>query len=133
MVEKFEEILRNTKNSTEHFKKTMKVKRILKIADDEFTALLYELGCEIYEEHLNKTNDQASVNELIELISVKRSYIKSLKKELNILHGQIECDNCGKLTSFNFDFCPFCGVKLFKNIPENQNNNETDENMPEEL
>lgn len=132
MVEKFEEILRNTKNSTDHFKKTMKVKRIIKKADDEFTGLLYELGCEIYEKHLNKTNDQASVNELIELISAKRSYIKSLKNELNVLNGHVECDNCGKLTSFNFDFCPFCGVKLFKSIPENQDINETDENLPEE-
>jgi hypothetical protein len=131
MIEKFEEILKNTKNSTDHLKKTLKVKRILKKAEDEFAGLLYELGCEIYEEHLNNTHDKKVIDEQFELISVKHTFIKSLKNELNVLNGHVECDACGKLTSNDYDFCPFCGVKLSKNNYASQGN-ETDNITPEE-
>lgn len=132
MVEKFEEILKSTKNSTKFFKRTLKVKRTLKKAEDEFAGLLYELGCEIYEEYLNNTHDKTAIDELFELIGVKHSFIKSLKNELNVLNGHVECDACGKLTSNDYDFCPFCGGKLSKNNYGSQEINEADKITPEE-
>lgn len=115
MLCKIKEIFRNTKSNTDLYIKILKTKRIINKSSDEYSGLLYELGNEVYYNHLNNANDNTSVNELIELINEKQTYIKSLKNELNIYNGHIECNHCGKLTSYSFDFCPFCGVKLFKN------------------
>ena len=113
-MENLRDLLRSTKNNTDHIRQILKIKRILKKTDDELNGLIYELGFETYKAHLSKTENQTLVDELLELISTKRMYIKSLNNELNALNGNTECENCGKITSSDYDFCPFCGSVLFK-------------------
>lgn len=117
-MENIKNLIRSTKSQTDHLRKILKIKRILRKTDDELNGLIYELGFEIYNTHLSKTENQPLVDELFELIGTKHMYIKSLKNELNALNGNIECDNCGKVISSDFDFCPFCGSGLFKNKSE---------------
>ncbi len=123
-MENIKNLLRSTKSQTDHLRKILKIKRILKKTDDELNGLIYELGFEIYYTHLSKTENQPLVDELFELIGTKRMFIKSLKNELNALNGNTECDNCGKVISSDFDFCPFCGSGLLKNNSEEKIENE---------
>lgn len=114
MLNKVEDIIKNAKNNTEVFKRSIKLKRAIKKAEDDLAGLLYELGCEKYNEYLNSSQaDKNSSEDIYFLVDEKHSLIKSLRNELNILNGYIEC-SCGKLTSIDYDYCPFCGVKLLK-------------------
>ena len=118
-MKNFEDFLKNTKSNTKQLMEILKLKKILKKTEEECDQLIYDLGCEIYDEHINKFRDTESTNGLKELIGEKRAYIKSLRNELNVLNGRIECDTCGKLSSYYYDYCPFCGCKLSRSIVEN--------------
>jgi len=121
-------IFNSARDNADNMKQIMKVKRAISKAEDELASLLYELGCEVYDGKINGETREDIVDMLFESIGSVRSSIKSLNAEYNALNGKIMCDGCGKLTSTDFDFCPFCGTKLFETIFDDFD--DEDDNLP---
>lgn len=131
MAKKFNELFSSARDGADNVKQIIKVKHTISKCEDELAALLYELGCEVYEGKLSDNTDEDAIALLFDRIGALRSNIKKLTAEFNALNGKVECESCGKLTSSDFDFCPFCGAKLFDTVineeEEEEEADETDE------
>lgn len=118
MKERFEELLSGAKNSAETIRQTLSVKKEIKECEDRIAVMLYDLGSETYLSKTTGEMDEKTVDLLVSDITSARKKIKDLRAELFALTGKVECKNCRKVTSSDFDFCPFCGGKLYDVVIE---------------
>ena len=128
MKERFEELLTGAKNSAETIKQTLGVKKEIKECEDRIAVMLYDLGSETYLAKTTGEMDEKTVDLLVSDITCARKKIKDLRAELFALTGKVECTKCRKVTSSDYDYCPFCGGKLYDVVIEdNKNYDDADE------
>lgn len=123
------ELWSKTKDSAETLRDIVRIRKSIFEAKAELKNIFYDLGSEVYLQ--NKKNDPQpeEIDDLIAAIDAKQGEIKILSDELYALQGNVKCESCGRLASVKFDFCPYCGEKLFNDPPAEEE--ETEEAVEE--
>ena len=123
---KIESFISSVKSNAELLRDTAKSRFALKKATDELNELFQQLGALTY--NAGESEDSAeAVSILKDTIAAKRDEVAALQREYNALCGKTECDKCGKLVSIEYDFCPYCGEKIFTETPEEDTKEEEEE------
>lgn len=123
------ELWSKTKDSAETLRDIVRIRKSIFEAKAELKNIFYDLGSEVYLQ--NKKNDPQpeEIDDLIAAIDAKQREIKILSDELYALQGNVKCESCGRLASVKFDFCPYCGERLFNDPPAEEE--ETEEAVEE--
>ena len=116
MKNKINSFIDNVRDEAFNLKEAAKARLELNRAASELSSLFRELGEAAYAARLGSEQDHEDMDRLCTLIDAKQAVLKSLRREYNALNGRIECDACGRVTSCEYDFCPFCGAKLFETV-----------------
>lgn len=79
-----------------------------------------ELGKVLFESGVVPECDSADEMDcLCEEIDTYLEDLKNIKDSINMIKGKVECSECGKICSENYQFCPVCGNELsFSNDEE---------------
>ena len=122
--EKIEEtiggLVNTAKNSADSLKQQVSLRKKIHELEDSIAVVMYDLGAEVYEGKVSGEPDEEAVDILIDEIKEKRAELHSLYNELNAINGKVACPECRRLTSNEYDFCPFCGTKLYDVVVEEE-------------
>lgn len=122
--EKFEELVNTAKTGADALKQNVTLRKDIHDTEDAIAVSMYDLGCETFDSKTTGETDEEAIDMLVSEIKDLRRKLSSLRAELNALNGKVSCPSCGKVTSNDYDFCPFCGTKLFDVV---LNEEDTDE------
>ena len=121
------DLIRKTRDGAETVKDIVKLKKAVHDAENDLNEIYRDLGYEVYLQIKKDGFQPDEIDDLVLAIDGKLAAIKLLSDELYAVQGNTLCENCGKLASAKFDFCPWCGSKLFNEIPDDDMLSEEDD------
>lgn len=102
-----------------------KLKSAVSQSESKLNAVYIEIGKK-YEELLGSENAPEFSEYLTEAAELKEK-ITALKAEMAALDAAAVCPNCGKYVKEEQLFCPYCGTKQEKPVPEETSKEEVPE------
>jgi len=118
------DLIKKTRDGAETVKDIVKLKKAVYDAETELNEIYRDLGYEVYLQIKKDGIQPEEIDDLVTAIDAKQAALKLLSDELYAVQGNTLCENCGKLASVKFDFCPWCGSKLFNEIPDDEDEEE---------
>lgn len=108
----------SVKSNAELVRDTTKARYALLQSTQQLKKLFCELGTLTYNAHRDAVDCSEQSAQLFEKIAEKQNEVDEHQRIYHALCGKVTCDHCGKLISVKYDFCPYCGEKVFNEIPE---------------
>lgn len=112
------DVKNSVKGNAELVRDVTKARYALLQAERQLKKLFFELGTLTYSAHCDESDCAEESARLFEAIAAKRDEVNESRRIYNALCGKVECDHCGKLISVKYDYCPYCGEKVFHEITE---------------
>lgn len=111
MKTNIKKIYHEVRSGAEYLQESVKIKNKIKMIENELCDLFCEYGAEYYNKNTGLKFDNELLCEIEKNIADKKDELCSLHKDYNTIRNLNECAECGKVSSKDFSFCPYCGNK----------------------